>query len=390
MIKHDVIVVGAGVVGLSSALMCARQGFNVAIVEAHSPKPWQKDKPDLRVYALALDNQQLLDRLGVWTEIQSKRITPYTTMTVFDEVHSQPLQFKASDLGRSELGYIIENNLLVDTLWQKVQQEKNITTYCPDKIASLHNQENDVMVGLQSGCLLSAQIVLGADGALSKVRSLLDIKTDTHDYHQQGIVAYVKTELTHQNTAWQRFLSTGPLAFLPISEKLCSIVWTLPSERAEELMHVSPEMFCISLDSAFAGILGKTELMSERASFPLKRQLAKTMLHGRTLLLGDAAHAVHPLAGQGVNLGLRDVVALEKSFEKPKNNNVGLLDLKILNRWAISRSSENAIAAYAFENINRVFSNDNFALSLIRGPLLGLGNKISPLKNALAKIAAGI
>jgi 2-octaprenyl-3-methyl-6-methoxy-1,4-benzoquinol hydroxylase len=390
MSKHDVIVVGAGVVGSSAALMCARQGLSVAIVEAHSPKPWQQDKPDLRVYALALDNQQLLEHLDVWAEIQSKRIAPYRAMTVFDEVDGRPLQFKASDLGRDVLGYIVENNLLVDTLWQKVQQEKNITTYCPDKIESLHNQEKDVIVGLQSGKQLSSQIVLGADGALSKVRSLLEIKTDTHDYHQQGIVAYVKTELSHQNTAWQRFLSTGPLAFLPISETLCSIVWTLPTERAEQLMHVSPELFCSALDSAFAGTLGKTELTSERAAFPLNRQLAKTMMQDRTLLLGDAAHAVHPLAGQGVNLGLRDVADLQKSIEKSKNTGVGLLDIKILSHWATLRYSENAMAAYAFENINRVFSNDNFALSLIRGSLLGLGNKITPLKNALAKFAAGI
>ena len=390
MSKHDVIVVGAGVVGSSAALMCARLGLSVGIVEAHSPKPWQQDKPDLRVYALALDNQQLLEHLDVWAEIQSKRITPYRAMTVFDEVDGRPLQFKASDLGRDVLGYIVENNLLVDTLWQKVQQEKNITTYCPDKIESIHNQENEVEVRLQSGIKLNAQIVIGADGALSKVRALLNIETDAHDYQQQGIVAYIQTEQSHQDTAWQRFLSTGPLAFLPVSEKVCSIVWTLPKDRAAELLQVSPEVFCNALDSAFAGSLGKTKLISERAAFPLKRQLAKTMLQGRTLLLGDAAHAVHPLAGQGVNLGLRDVAALQKSFENSKIKNTDALSVKTLNRWAIQRYSENAIAAYAFENINRVFSNDNFALSLVRGPLLGIGNKITPLKNALAKYAAGV
>ena len=390
MSKYDVVVVGAGVVGLAAALMSARQGLSVAIIEAHAAKPWQENTPDLRVYALALDNQQLLESFDVWSDIQSKRIMPYVAMTVFDEVQGNPLQFKASDLGRDVLGYIVENNLLVDMLWHKAQREKNITTYCPDKIESLLNQENEVVVGLQSGVKLNAQIVIGADGALSKVRTLLDIKTDNYDYQQQGIVAYVQTELAHQNTAWQRFLSTGPLAFLPVSEKVCSIVWTLPNERVAELLQSSPELFCHALDSAFAGTLGKTKLISERAAFPLKRQLAKTMLQGRTLLLGDAAHAVHPLAGQGVNLGLRDIAALQKSFENSKIKNTDALSLKTLNRWAMQRYSENAIAAYAFENINRVFSNDNFALSLVRGPLLGIGNKIPPLKNALAKYAAGI
>ena len=390
MSKYDVVVIGAGVVGLAAALMSSRQGLNVAIVEAHAAKLWQQDHPDLRVYALALDNQQLLEELDVWSAIQSKRIMPYKAMTVFDEVYGNPLQFKASDLGRDVLGYIVENNLLVDVLWHKVQQDKNIIVYCPDKIESILNQENEVEVGLKSGVKLISQIVIGADGALSKLRDLLNIDTDAHDYQQQGIVAYIQTEQPHQDTAWQRFLSTGPLAFLPVSEKLCSIVWTLPKDRAAELLQASSEVFCNALDTAFAGTLGKTKLISERAAFPLKRLLAKTMLQGRALLLGDAAHAVHPLAGQGVNLGLRDVAALQKSFENSKIKNTDALSVKTLNRWAMQRYSENAIATYAFENINRVFSNDNFALSLLRGPILGIGNKITPLKNALAKYAAGI
>ena len=156
------------------------------------------------------------------------------------------------------------------------------------------------------------------------------------------------------------------------------------------MLHSEAVSFCRALDSAFGGTLGKTELISERAAFPLKRQLANTMIQGRALLLGDAAHAVHPLAGQGVNLGLRDVAALQESIAKSKNSGVDALEMKTLKRWATSRYSDNAIAAYAFENINRVFSNDHFALSLLRGPMLGLGNKLMPLKNAMARYAAGL
>lgn len=390
MSRYDVVVIGAGVVGLSTALMCARQGMQVGIIEAHAPKPWQQSCPDLRVYALALSNKQLFEQFGVWQEIQTKRAMPYDAMTVFDEVSGNPLQFKASDLGRYELGYIVENNLLVDVLWNAIQQEKNITLFCPDKIRNINNQESGVELNLQSGSLLNAKIVIGADGARSKVRELAGIECKVHDYQQKGLVAFIKTELTHQNTAWQRFLSTGPLAFLPFTDNICSIVWTLPNSRADELLEVDAVSFCSALDTAFAGTLGKTELISEREAFPLKRQLADTMMQGRTLLLGDAAHAVHPLAGQGVNLGLRDVAALQESIESSKNNGINALDLKTLKRWATSRYSENAIAAYTFENINRLFSNDIFALSLLRGPLLGIGNKITPLKNVLAKYAAGI
>jgi 2-octaprenyl-3-methyl-6-methoxy-1,4-benzoquinol hydroxylase len=390
MSHYDAVIIGAGVVGLSAGLVCAQQGLNVAIVEAHAPIPWQQDKADLRVYALALDNQNLLEQLGVWPDIKAKRVNPYKTMTVFDEVSGKPLQFNASELGINTLGYIVEHNLLVDALWNTVLQNKLITLICPDKIQALNNLEQEVEINLQSGLKLSAKVVVGADGARSKVRDLLGIESNAHDYHQKGLVAFVKTELPHQDTAWQRFLSTGPLAFLPYAENVCSIVWTLPNQKADELLEADAESFCHALDSAFAGTLGKAELISDRAAFPLKRQLAKTMMQSRTLLLGDAAHAVHPLAGQGVNLGLRDVAELQKVFANARNKQTDLLDLRNLQRWAQQRFSDNAMAAYAFENINRVFSNDHFALSLLRGPVLGLGNKITPLKNAMARYAAGL
>jgi 2-octaprenyl-3-methyl-6-methoxy-1,4-benzoquinol hydroxylase len=386
----DIAIVGAGAVGLAAALMAVQQGLRVAIVEAHAPAAWRADQPDLRVYALALDNQALLENLGVWPAVKARRAEPYAAMTVFDEVQGSPLRFNAGELGRSHLGHIVENNVLVETLWQALQSLKNVSLHCPDKIQAMSNQEDSVMLTLQSGVEISAGIAIGADGARSKVRDLIGIETSTHDYAQKGLVAFVKTELPHRHTAWQRFLSTGPLAFLPFGEHVCSIVWTLPDERAETLLQAEAEAFCHALDSAFAGTLGKTELVSERAAFPLRRQLAKTMMQGRTLLLGDAAHAVHPLAGQGVNLGLRDVAALQAVFVAAKTRQADPLALNALQRWARQRFSDNAMAAYAFENINRVFSNDNFALSLLRGPLLGVGDKITPLKNAMARYAAGI
>ena len=390
MSRVDVAVVGAGVVGLSAALLAARQSLQVAVVEAHEPKAWQHDQPDLRVYALALDSQNLFEKMGLWQEIKSRRAQHYQCMTVFDEVQGSPLHFRASELGQSYLGHIVENNVLVNVLWQAAQQEPRIRMYCPDKIQSIDNHSDEVQLGLMSGAEISATLAIGADGANSKVRDLLGIETQVRDYQQKALVAFIKTELPHQHTAWQRFLSTGPLAFLPFDEHVCSIVWTLPNDRADELMQFDSSEFCRNLESAFAGTLGVCELISERIAFPLQRRLAKTMLQERTLLLGDAAHAVHPLAGQGVNLGLRDVQQLQQVWLKAKAGNSDLLALPALQRWARQRYSDNAMSAYAFENINRIFSNDNFALSMLRGPLLGLGDKIAPLKNALARYAAGV
>lgn len=385
----DVAVIGGGVVGLSAALMAARQGLQVALVEAHEPNAWNAESPDLRVYALALDNEALLDSFGLWQAIAARRAYPYAAMTVFDEVQASPLHFHAGELGRGHLGHIVENDLLVDVLWQAVCREPGIRRHCPERLAALDNDSDGVHVRLAGGAEFSARMAFGADGAASKVRQVLGIGVSEHDYRQKGVVAFLETALPHRHTAWQRFLSTGPLAFLPFGERRCSIVWSLPTERAEDMLALPPEAFCRALDSAFAGTLGETRLLSARAAFPLRRRLAAETLKGRVLLLGDAAHAVHPLAGQGVNLGLRDVSSLRDALQAAKAGG-DALDLRRLQRWARTRHSENAVAAHAYENINRLFSNDNMALSLVRGHLLGLADRLSPLKNTLARIAAGV
>lgn len=390
MTRCDVAVIGGGVIGLATALAAARNGLQTILVEAHAPEAWQAETPDLRVYALALDSQALLESLGLWQQVMQRRAFAYSGMTVFDEVESSPLRFRADALGRTHLGHIVENGLLVDTLWQAVLKESAIRLICPDKIAAIDSADDGACLRLQSGLEISARLAIGADGAGSKVRSLACIETDEHDYGQKALVAFVETELPHLNTAWQRFLGTGPLAFLPFGEKRCSIVWSLPEAKADALLSAEPEAFCRVLDSAFAGTLGKTRLLSARAAFPLQRRLARTMLKDRTLLLGDAAHAVHPLAGQGVNLGLRDVTALGQAFEAAKVKTGDALDLRQLQRWARARYSDNAVAALAFENINRVFSNDNAALGLARGHVLGLADRLGPLKHAMARYAAGI
>ncbi len=386
----DVVVIGGGAVGLCTALMAARQNLRVVLVEAHEPKAWQKEQPDLRVVALALDNQAMLETLGVWQKLKVMHVRAYSAMQVFDEIEPAPLCFQAADSGRDYLGHIIENTALTEVLWQAVVAEKNITLHCPDKLEALQSGPDFVHVVLRSGTEIQARLAIGADGAASKVRELLAIETDLHDYGQKGIVAFVETERFHANTAWQRFLSTGPLAFLPFSDTVCSIVWSLPNTQADTLLAQTPEAFCQALDSAFAGTLGKTSLISERAAFPLKRQLASRMRQGRVLLLGDAAHSVHPLAGQGVNLGLRDVRALQKAFEKALVTGGDPIGMRQLDVWARQCYSDNAMAALVFENINRVFSNDSMALGLMRGRLLGLANRISPLKAQMIRLATGL
>jgi len=395
MKSFDIAVVGAGIVGGCAALSLARAGYRVALIEAHEPKPWSESSPDLRVVALAPDNQKLLEACGVWHTIANRRIQPYSDMRVWDAAAGNELHLSAAQHAKQFLGFIVENNNIADALWQAIKHENRISCFCPEKLESI-SQENGVTLTLESGVAIKSGLVLGADGASSKVRELLGLKIDRKDYGQRGLVAYVKTELAHENTAWQRFLPTGPLAFLPFNDGRCSIVWTLPNEEAERLLHCDEETFCRELARAFDGRLGKVVEVSKRAAFPLQRQLSSEMLIGHIALIGDAAHAVHPLAGQGVNLGLRDVSSLldllgemKKTSENPAQKNESPVSRHKLERWSRKRLSENAVAAYSFETINRVFSNDDVLPTLLRGHAFGIANAISPIRNFLLRQATG-
>lgn len=395
MKSFDIAVIGAGIVGSCAALSLARAGYRVAIIEAREPASWSADKPDLRVLALAPDNQRLLEACGVWNKIVEHGVQAYTDMRVWDAAAGNELHLSASQQARVLLGNIIENNNIADALWQAIEQDGRISRYCPDLLERIE-QENTATLHLKSGSVLKAGLVLGADGASSKVRELLGLQIDKKDYGQRGIVAYVITEAPHQNTAWQRFLPTGPLALLPFHDGRCSIVWTLPNIDADRLLHCDPASFCMELTRAFDARLGRVLEVSDRAAFPLQRQLSKEMLVGRVALVGDAAHTVHPLAGQGVNLGLRDVAALldvlgeaKLAQENSRQKNHITISQHKLERWARHRISENAVAAYSFEAINRVFSNDRLLPTLLRGHAFGIANALPPVRNFLLRQAAG-
>lgn len=386
----DAVVVGAGVVGAAAALSLAEAGLRVAIVEAHEPAAWREDAPDLRVYAFAPDSSALLQDLQVWPAVASARVQAYRRMRVWDAAGGSELRFDADALGRDSLGHIVEHGLLVDRLWQRVRADARIETHCPDKLRALEQDEAGVSLELQSGARLQARFAFGADGAVSRVRDLLDVESDVHDYGQRGVVAYVRTTMPHEDTAWQRFLPSGPLAFLPCADGRSSIVWTLPNDEAERVLALDEDTFCRELTRAFDARLGDVLGASPRAAFPLRRQLAKAMLVDRVALVGDAAHAVHPLAGQGVNLGLRDVSSLRTSVADAMRRGLDPFSAHRMQRWARERYSENAVATYSFEAINRAFSNDALLPTLLRGHALGVAGRLPPLAQFLWKRAAGL
>lgn len=397
----DAVVVGAGVVGTAAALGLARQGLQVALVEGREPPSWRHDVPDLRVFAVAPDNIALLERLGVWEAIRSARAQPYRSMQVWDATGGGTLAFDADRLGRRELGWIVENGLLIDRLWTAAAGAA-VELHCPDKVIARERSEDDrsEVLTLASGNRLRARLVVAADGADSQLREMAGIDAPRHDYGQRGLVGFIRHTRSHQATCWQRFLPGGPLAFLPFANAddgspRSSIVWSLPDADAERLLAVDDGAFLAELARAFDGPLGELTGVSRRAAFPLRRQLASTQHFGRMVLVGDAAHAVHPLAGQGVNLGLRDINALLTSLAQSASRDGARREDDIgsshrLTRWNRQRRSDAAVSAYAFEAINRMFSNDAVVPTLVRGPVLGLAGRLPPLTRALWRHAAGL
>lgn len=392
--RVDVAVAGGGIVGAACALALSRQGLQVALIEAGEPPVWSAEAPDPRVYAFAPDNAALLDGLGVWRTVLDARVQPYRRMRVWDAAGGGELRFDADAFAVPQLGWIVEHGLLQDRLWAALRAS-DVQLRCPASVVGLEQDDDGVRLELDDGLRIEARIAIAADGARSRLRDLAGIATTTEDYAQRGVVAYIATERPHENTAWQRFLPTGPLAFLPCApwpqaEHVSSIVWTLPDDEAVRVLALDDARFAEELGRAFAGRLGACCPLTPRIAFPLRRQLAATYVAGRVLAIGDAAHVVHPLAGQGVNLGLRDVSALSDAISDAQARKTDWAAAHRLDRWARARRSDATASAHAFGLINRAFSNDALAPTLLRGHALGLVSRLAPLNRALWRHAAGL
>lgn len=385
----DIVVAGGGMVGAACALALARRGFAVVLVEAHEPAPWLAGEPeDLRVIALAASSARLLDELGVWRSIEAARVSPYRCMRVWDAASGAEIAFDAASDGRAQLGWIVENKLVARTLWGGLDAA-GVRRVCPAQVAAFARREDRVTLDLADGSAVSAALLVIADGAGSRLREQADIRVRGRDYHQRAVVAHVATERPHEATAWQRFTREGPIALLPLTDGRSSIVWSLPEARAREVLAFDDDGFCAAAGLASDFRLGRVTTTTPRASFPLQLQLAKTYAADRCVLLGDAAHAVHPLAGQGANLGLRDVAGLADVLGEARAAGWDFTAPHVLHRYARRRRAAATVDARSFDALERMFAWQTPAWTALRGLGIRAVDRFGPLKRALAAHAEG-
>ena len=390
--KFDALIVGAGMVGATAACLLARSGFSVAILEAREPQVFDSTgEVGLRVSAFSPGAQDILAEAGAWRQIEQQRHCPYRRMRVEDRDESVVIAFSAPEFGLERLGTIIENQLVQWSLWQTLQVMGGVEIICPDQLEALEYEDDEPVARLSSGRSLRCRLLVGADGANSKVRKMLGIDQDHWEYCQQGIVSVIETSQPNPGIAWQRFMQGGPLAFLPLQDGTSSIVWSRPEAEARRLLKLGDDEFCAELEQAAAGESqtwpGTIRTCGLRAAFPLTMQLSHCYAASRAVLIGDAAHVVHPLAGQGVNLGLLDAAGLAEVLVEARSHQIDISSEKTLRKFARWRRSEAEVMARGIHGIRGLFMPD--ALAPLRRLGLKLVSRSWTAKEVFIKRAAG-
>ena len=388
----DVIVLGGGIVGLSSANLLAKCGLSVALIETKPPiLEWDEQQYDFRCSAISRSSQKIFQQIGIWDEIIANRISPYRQMVVWDKEGFGEITFDAKEVAEPDLGHIIENRVMIKTLWTQALKNPNIKIISPAIAKTFQSEKDYVVIVLEDQRHLKAKLVIGADGSQSWTRQAAGIKVTQKDYHQSALVATVQTESPHQETAWQRFLPDGPLAFLPLTPpNTSSIVWTSSSEKATELMDLDEEQFCKALAHAFDYRLGKVLGAKKRKSFALLSLHAKQYVVDRVVIMGDAAHVIHPLAGQGVNLGLNDAITLSEILSKAQQGDYDIGHYLVLRKYERARKGNVFSTMAAMTFLKNLFGSTNSNISILRSMALNCVNQSQFLKKKIISEAMGI
>lgn len=405
----DIAIVGGGMVGAALACALAKTGlrtglfdqasFDAAKLPCNTPEPLF----DPRVSAIAPASQSFLSELGAWQVTEKVRVSPYTDMVVWDADGTGSIHFSAADIHEQYLGHIVENSAIVMGLYQRLEQLDNVTVVSPVSVENFEYLPETPSAGIvlttSDGNSYSATLLVGADGPQSRVRQLANFTTREWDYHHHAIVTTVRTELPHKGTALQRFMETGPLAFLPLvntstpeqeQQHYCSIVWSTLTDQAAELMELDDAQFADTLAHAIEHRLGKIEWLDRRYSFPLRQRHAVDYVKPNIALVGDAAHTIHPLAGQGVNLGFMDARALAHEVHSAVRRQRPVGDFAILRRYQRARKGHNLGMMGAMEGFKRLFAEDALPVRWLRNTGMSGIDRMGFVKNRLMRQAMGV
>lgn len=387
----DVAIVGGGMVGLAVACGLQGSGLRIAVLENHVPEPLSPDAaPALRVSAINAASEKFLTHLGAWSDI-AMRASCYHGMEVWDKDSFGRIDFDDKSFGFSHLGHIVENAVVHSALWKRAEQCSDITLLAPAEIQQIAWGENDAFLTLKDGSMLTTRLVVGADGANSWVRNKADIPLTFWDYNHHALVATIRTAEPHQAVARQVFHGNGILAFLPLSDPyLCSIVWSLSPADAQVMQTASNEEFNRALSSTFDLQLGLCQLESERQVFPLTGRYARSFAGHRLALVGDAAHTIHPLAGQGVNLGFMDAAELVSEIRRLHREGKDFGQHLYLRRYERSRKHSAALMLASMQGFRELFAGNNPAKKLLRDVGLKLASTLPGVKPKLVRQAMGL
>jgi 2-polyprenylphenol 6-hydroxylase len=412
-VKADIVIAGGGPVGLAAACALAESGLQILLVDAGKEviasnelgKIAVEATFDQRVSALTVASQSFLDKLGAWELIKSVRLCPFAEMHVWDGEGTGAIHFSAAEIHAPSLGHIVENRLLTTTLSEVAKTKPQLKFIHQDKITGIETGQNQreqgnspVCVTLASGQVIETKLLIGADGGNSFIREQGGFSLRQWEYGHKAIVTTVKTEKPHQYTAWQRFMKTGPLAFLPlhlpgldaVEQQYCSIVWSCVTEKADELLTLDDEAFKESLGKAFEFRLGTIESVDKRVSFPLWQRHATDYVMENIALIGDAAHTIHPLAGQGVNLGFADTQALCEVICAALDKGEDYASHQVLSRYQRNRKGKNLAMMAAMEGFKRLFESEDLMVKWLRNSGLNMTDTIPAVKGQLMRAIMGL
>ena len=383
----DVVIVGAGLVGASLAAALAGSGLRLALIE-REPPPVPSPDWDSRIYALTPASVAFLDDVGAWRGVDAARVTPLYEMRIFGDDGRSRLDFSSYESGLLELAATVESGRLQYALWQALGVQRDLSLLCPAVPSQLHCEPGQVEIRLESGESVIAKFAVGADGANSWVRRAAGIEASIESYGQQGVVANFACAREQRNIAYQWFRRDGVLAYLPLPQKRVSIVWSTPEQHARELLGLAPAALCERVAGAGGEVLGALDLVTSPAAFPLNRMSVRSTVRPRIALIGDAAHVVHPLAGQGVNLGFGDAQTLARLLRAGPIRDAG--DYLLLRRFERSRAEDILAMRWVTDGLYRLFSAGHPVATRMRNFGLNLTNSMPVIRTLLARRAAGI